>query len=258
MYTTRPETVFGVKFVALSPFHPVLATLSLGVELNQKIQDMANDCSTQTGIQKKEGVDLGLNVIHPLTKEPVPVFVCNYVLQSYGTGAVMGVPAHDERDKEFADLSGISYLPVIDEETQTLINSGPYSSLSIEEGKKQIVEKAEQENVGSLTTQFRLRDWLVSRQRYWGAPIPIVYCSSCPDPVPVPEDQLPVLLPPLASACDHDHHKHEAINTDADDEEDGNLRPVSSSLADFTDWINTTCPSFVFFFFSFLFSFLFY
>ncbi len=156
---------------------------------------------------------------------------------------MMGVPAHDERDREFAELANISFEAVVDHDTQTLINSGPFSGLPIKEAQAEIMKVAERDQVGSITTQFRLRDWLVSRQRYWGAPIPIVYCSQCPHPVPVPDDQLPVLLPPLSSSssssssCSHHGHDHE--------EDDDSPRNSNTLLADLSDWINTTCPSFV-------------
>lgn len=141
------------------------------------------------------GYKLPIQVIHPITKEELPVYVANYVLSDYGEGAVMGVPAHDERDGAFAKLFDLPVKPVISE--QKLVNSQQFNGLSVTDGIRQILAEGKQQGWGCASTRYRLRDWLISRQRYWGAPVPAIHCEHC-GVVPVPYEDLPVQLPKMA------------------------------------------------------------
>jgi leucyl-tRNA synthetase len=211
VYTTRPDTLMGVTYMAVAAEHP-LATRAAAD--NPEIAAFIKECTTSDAAEatietmEKRGMPLGISAIHPLTGEDVPLWVANFVLMSYGTGAVMAVPGHDERDWEFAKKHGIAIKQVIaptdgteidiEEAVYTdkgvLVNSGEYDGLSFEGAFNAIADHFEQTGRGGRTVNYRLRDWGVSRQRYWGAPIPIIYCDDC-DAVPVPEDQLPVVLP---------------------------------------------------------------
>ena len=211
VYTTRPDTLMGVTYMAVAAEHP-LATRAAAD--NPEIAAFIKECTTSDAAEatietmEKKGMPLGISAIHPLTGDDVPLWVANFVLMSYGTGAVMAVPGHDERDWEFAKKHGIAIKQVIaptdgteidiEEAVYTdkgvLVNSGEYDGLSFEGAFNAIADHFEQTGRGGRTVNYRLRDWGVSRQRYWGAPIPIIYCDDC-DAVPVPEDQLPVVLP---------------------------------------------------------------
>lgn len=215
VFTTRPDTVFGVTYMVLAPEHPLVETLTSGKpEENQvkafidRMKTLSEMARTSTDAEK-EGVFTGAYAINPMNGEKVPIWIANYVLMDYGTGAIMAVPAHDQRDFEFARKYDIPIRVVICEEDTPLdgrllpeayagdgvmVNSGPFDGLTVEEGQKQITADMEQKGIGEGTVNFRLRDWLISRQRYWGAPIPIVYCPQC-GTVPVPEKDLPVMLP---------------------------------------------------------------
>ncbi|HFC97410.1 MAG TPA: leucine--tRNA ligase [Thermosulfurimonas dismutans] len=214
VFTTRPDTLYGVTFISLSPEHPLAERLAEGSGLRAEFEAFRQRCRRQRreieeGVAEKEGLFLRAYAIHPLTGERVPIFAANFVLMEYGTGAVMAVPAHDQRDFEFAKRYGLPVKVVIrppegdlDPETMeaayedpgVMVNSGPFSGLPSEEGKRKIVEHLEDLGVGRRKITYRLRDWGVSRQRYWGCPIPVVYCERC-GIVPEKPENLPVKLP---------------------------------------------------------------
>ncbi|SMB80258.1 leucyl-tRNA synthetase [Desulfonispora thiosulfatigenes DSM 11270] len=216
VYTTRHDTIFGVTYVVLAPEHPLVEKLTQGTEYQANVQDFITKVQKLSEVDRtsteleKEGVFTGAYVINPLNGEEVPILVGNYVLYEYGTGAVMGVPAHDERDFKFAKKYNLNIRVVIEPEGQSLtvdqmedaytengimVNSGEFSGLANRDlGMQKIAEFLEANNKGQRKINYRLRDWLISRQRYWGAPIPIVYCEDC-GAVPVEEKDLPVLLP---------------------------------------------------------------
>ncbi len=212
VFTTRPDTLMGATYVAVAAEHP-LATLA--AQNNPELQAFIDECKrggvaeADIATQEKKGLATSLRVQHPLTGELLPVWVANYVLMNYGEGAVMAVPAHDERDFEFASKYGLPIKPVVrtsagDQtpapwqdaygEHGELINSGIFDGLDFDGAFDAIEVALQKKGLGQARTQFRLRDWGISRQRYWGCPIPIIHCESCGD-VPVPEDQLPVVLP---------------------------------------------------------------
>lgn len=215
VFTTRIDTVYGVTFVVLAPEHPFVPELmgrsprkeELERAVNALLMESMEERTAET--TEKRGVFLDAYAIHPLTGERVPIWTADYVLMEYGTGAIMAVPAHDQRDLEFARQYGLPVRIVIkppdtdlDEATMTqayvepgiMVNSDRFSGMDSEAAKDAIADYMEQRGIGKRSVQYRLRDWLISRQRYWGTPIPIVYCDAC-GVVPVPEDQLPVLLP---------------------------------------------------------------
>jgi leucyl-tRNA synthetase len=220
VFTTRPDTLFGVTFFVLSPEHPLAEKLAEMSGMKKELEDMILEnqkiglAEREEGRFEKKGFFTGFHVINPVNGEKVPVWVANYVLMEYGTGAVMGVPAHDERDFEFAVKFGIPVKTVIapsDKSTDPqdfdvmgmgtaytgdgiMINSGKFSGLPNREGGRKVVEYLEEKGLGKKAVAYRLRDWLISRQRYWGNPIPVIYCDKC-GIVPVPEEDLPVLLP---------------------------------------------------------------
>jgi len=214
VFTTRADTIMGVTFCAVAPEHPLAQAAAAG---NSKVADFIEQCKkggqteAEIATREKEGIDTGLTVVHPITGESVPVWVGNYVLMSYGDGAVMGVPAHDERDFAFANKYGIPIKQVVqvgdnvfddkvwhdwyaDKQHGVLINSGQFNGLSHSLAVSQVAEFLKKKGLGDIQTTWRLRDWGISRQRYWGTPIPIIHCPSC-GPVPVPEKDLPVVLP---------------------------------------------------------------
>lgn len=242
VFTTRPDTLYGVTYMVLAPEHTLVEKLIQGKEQEAEVRSFVEQMKKESDITRtsldaeKVGLFTGAYAKHPLTDELIPIWVANYVLMDYGTGAVMGVPAHDERDFAFAKKYELAIKPVINPEDPnmlvdeigidsaytedgTLIYSGPFDGMPNRDAIRAISEHLEKEGKGGLTTSFRLRDWLVSRQRYWGAPIPIVYCDSC-GVVPVPKDQLPVHLP-------------------EDVVIDGKRNPLTTSEA----FLNTTCPS---------------
>ena len=197
VFTTRPDTLFGGSFVGLSPFHTLAKQIA---ETNKEVADFISQCEQDQmkGADAKEnkekkGVFTGINCKHPLTGKDMPLWLANFVLMDYGTGAVFGCPAHDERDKEFWDKYGIEYLPVIDENGK-LINSGKFNGLTSKEAKEEITKELEKLGRGEAKVMYKLRDWGVSRQRYWGCPIPMVYCDKC-GCVPEKEENLPITLP---------------------------------------------------------------
>ena len=234
VFTTRADTLYGVTYVVLAPENE-LVDLITPPEYKDKVEEYReqvkkiSEIDRMSTVREKTGVFTGAYAIHPLTKARVPIWIADYVLAGYGTGCVMAVPAHDERDYEFATKYNLGIVRVIngpngDEalpfcEYGVLTNSGEFDGVTSEEARSLIVKKLEKEGKGQFKVTYRLRDWLVSRQRYWGAPIPIIYCDKC-GIVPVPEDQLPVELP------------YNVVFTP-----DG-----ESPLAKCEEFINTTCP----------------
>ncbi len=209
VFTTRADTLFGVSYVVLAPEHPLVKKLTSDKQ-RQAVEDYiletskTNEIDRLSTTREKTGVYIGHNAINPINGKSVPIYAADYVLYSYGTGAVMGVPAHDERDFEFAKkydlpitrvIKGVGCnddLPFV--EDGIVINSPGFDGLNGEEARKAILNKLAKEGIGEHKTNYRLRDWLVSRQRYWGAPIPVIYCDKC-GIVPVPYEDLPVKLP---------------------------------------------------------------
>ena len=214
IFTTRPDTLWGVTFMALAPESPLveqIVTEDRREELKEFLTRMSQqDRYKRTAVgAEKEGFFLGRHAINPVNNEKVPIYVANYILMEYGTGAIMAVPAHDQRDFEFARKYGLPIKVVIRpegkelkpeemekayEEPGIMVNSGPFTGVKSEEGVRKVIDWLEEKGIGKRSVQYKLRDWLISRQRYWGAPIPVVYCEKC-GIVPVPEDQLPVVLP---------------------------------------------------------------
>ncbi len=237
VFTTRIDTIFGVSFVVLAPEHPLVEKIT-SPEQAKAVKDYVHTATRRTEIERlstameKDGVFTGAYAIHPYTGDNIPIYIADYVLMSYGTGSIMAVPAHDQRDFDFADRYNLPIPPVISsieglkeplEEAWAgsgkLINSGPWSGLDNEEAAAQLTADIEKKGLGHAKINYRLRDWLVSRQRYWGTPIPIIHCPQCGQ-VPVPENQLPVLLP-----------------------EDAEFRPTGESPLRFhQDFLHTTCP----------------
>ncbi len=214
VFTTRPDTLYGVTFVSLSPEHPLALELVRGTELEKELLALREEVrrerrKIEEGVFEKKGLFLNAYALHPLTGERVPIFAANFVLMEYGTGAVMAVPAHDQRDFEFAKKYGLPIKVVIKpkdrdlvpeemegayEDPGVMVNSGPFDGLPSEEGKKAVTKYLEEKGLGQARVTYRLRDWGVSRQRYWGCPIPVVYCEKC-GLVPEKIENLPVVLP---------------------------------------------------------------
>ncbi|MHC4481819.1 MAG: leucine--tRNA ligase, partial [Planctomycetota bacterium] len=240
-FTTRPDTLWGVTFMCLAPEHPAIPALVAGTEHEEEVLGFVAEAREQSEVARssdtvqKEGVFTGRYVINPVNGEEVPLWVANYALMEYGTGAVMAVPAHDQRDLEFARQYGLPVKVVIqprgeelraDEMSEAydgpgvMLDSGPFDGTPVPECVHDVVEHLEENGIGEADVNYRLRDWLISRQRYWGAPIPIVHCEQC-GTVPVPEEDLPVLLPA-----------------------DVDFTPRGKSPLAFVDeFVQTTCPS---------------
>lgn len=235
VFTTRPDTLFGATFLVLAPEHPLVASLTTD-EHKQRVEQYVTEAQKKSDIDRmnesreKTGVPTGGYAVNPATKERIPVWVADYVLMGYGTGAIMAVPAHDERDHAFANAFDLPIVRVVkndadDECTHdegTMINSGEYDGLTSDQAREKIVADLKEAGVAEEKTNYRMRDWLISRQRYWGTPIPIVHCEK-DGAVAVPDDQLPILLPEVESF-----------------EPTGDGRGV---LAQNDDWVNTTCPT---------------
>lgn len=214
IFTTRPDTIFGVSFMSLAPEHPLVKKLVENTEHEKEVLEFVNETiiekqrAAQDEEPEKKGVFTGAHCINPFNGQRVPIYVANFVLMEYGTGAVMAVPAHDQRDFEFARKYDLPVKVVIQPEDNEitgeleeayvdsgkLVNSDKFIGMKSEEAKSAIIKFAEEKGFGHSHTTYRLRDWGISRQRYWGSPIPIIYCVNC-GTVPVPEDQLPVTLP---------------------------------------------------------------
>jgi len=231
VFTTRPDTVFGATFVVLAPEHPLTLKLAKSPEVKAFVERMKQKSTRERGIEEeKEGVFLGVYAVNPATGEKIPVWTANYVLYEYGTGAIMCVPAHDQRDYEFAIKYGLPIKQVIKpyqgeapkdrayEDPGILINSAQFSGMDSTEAKKAITQWLKDKGLGDFKITYRLRDWNISRQRYWGTPIPVVYCDHC-GIVPVPEDQLPVMLPYKVEITGH-----------------------GNPLEKVPDFVHTTCP----------------
>ncbi len=216
VFTTRQDTVFGATFMSLAPEHPLALSLSKGTPQEKAVRDFVDkmkrlDWKKRTAeTAEKEGVFTGAYCLNPMTKARMPIFVANFVLMEYGTGAVMAVPTHDQRDFEFAKKYRLSLIVVIQKEDRSLsaetmaeayegegvlVNSGPFDGMVSVKAREAIARYLEERKTGGSRVSYRLRDWGISRQRYWGAPIPIIYCDRC-GTVPVPEKDLPVVLPP--------------------------------------------------------------
>lgn len=238
VFTTRPDTLFGVTFFILAPEHSLVDKIVEKEDRKKEIEKVKNIISRQSDIERgsaeieKVGCFTGRYVINPLDGREIPVWIANYVLLEYGTGAIMAVPAHDERDYEFAVKYDIPIIEVISPDGKNhpdlstaysgegiMINSGKFSGMTSEKGRKDITSYLEEKDIGRFHVNYKLRDWLISRQRYWGAPIPIIYCDRC-GIVPVPEKDLPILLP-----------------------YDVDFKPKGLSPLFYCDeFVNTTCP----------------
>ena len=239
IYTTRPDTLFGATYMVVAPEHPIVKTLADRITNLGAVQEYQMQAARKSDFERSElakdktGVPLeGITAINPATGKPIPVWISDYVLMGYGTGAIMAVPGHDTRDYEFAKKMGLPIVEVVaggditkeaytDCESGVLVNSGFLNGMQVEDAKKAMIDWLEEQGIGRKKTNFKLRDWLFSRQRYWGEPIPLVYCEHC-GWVPIPEEELPLRLPEI---------------DDFKPADDG-----SSALAHATDWIHTTCP----------------
>jgi leucyl-tRNA synthetase len=245
VFTTRPDTVHGMTFAVLAPEHPLVDRITTAdrrgaVAAYVERARRTTEIERQSTERDSDGVLTGAYAVNPVDGRDIPIFVADYVLPGYGTGAIMAVPAHDQRDYEFAQKYGLPVIPVIQplaveadaekaaerayEGEGILVNSGPFDGLPSARARQATADRMEAEGYGGRTVQYRMRDWLISRQRYWGAPIPVVHCERC-GTVPVPEQDLPVLLPHMPA--------DEAIPR-------GDGR---SPLANLPDFVNTTCPA---------------
>jgi leucyl-tRNA synthetase len=241
VFTTRPDTLFGATFFVMAPEHPDVFKLAQGTEYDDQVHQYVNRALTESletrgAVDKpKTGVPLGRTVTNPVTGEQIPMYVADYVLMEYGTGAIMAVPAHDQRDYDFAVEFDLPIRQVVapaegetpegeafaaHTENERLINSGEFSGMSAVDGQQAIVAWLDREGKGHASVSYKLRDWLLSRQRYWGCPIPVVYCESC-GIVPVADKDLPVELP------------------DIEDYQPKGRAPLATA----DDWVNTRCPS---------------
>lgn len=238
VFSTRPDTLFGATFVVLAPEHPLATKLGVGDFADATINYVKeavkkSEVERSNDTREKTGVFTGSYAINPINGEKVPVWVADYVLGGYGTGAVMAVPAHDERDFMFAEKFSLPIIEVIDKPQDyteidvyhgegSLINSGEFDGMSTSDAREEIVAWLEQQGLGRNKITYKMRDWLISRQRYWGAPIPIIHCAEH-GAVAVPDNQLPVILPEVVDYAPKGDGK--------------------SALASVSDWVNTTCPT---------------
>ncbi len=240
VYTTRPDTLFGATYMVVSPEHPMLEKYQADIQNLDAIHAYQEQAARKSDFERSElakdktGVAIeGLKAVNPVNGKEIPIWVSDYVLMSYGTGAIMAVPAHDTRDWEFAKKFDLPIIEVVaggenvqeeaftDVATGKLINSDFLNGMEVADAKKKMIEYLEEKHIGRGKTNFKLRDWVFSRQRYWGEPIPIVHCDKC-GYVPLPESELPLELPDVESYMPTDNGE--------------------SPLAAMKDWVNTTCP----------------
>lgn len=239
VYTTRPDTLFGATYMVIAPEHPIIKELAAeitnldGIEEYREFASKKSDFERTELVKEKTGVEIkGIRAINPATEKEIPIFISDYVLMTYGTGAIMAVPGHDTRDFEFAKKFNLPIIEVVaggnveeeaftDIENGTMINSDILNGLSVKDAKEKIATFLEEKNIGKRKINYKLRDWVFSRQRYWGEPIPLVYCEKC-GWVPVPENELPLNLPEVESYEPTDNGE--------------------SPIANITEWVNTTCP----------------
>ena len=239
VYTTRPDTLFGATYMVISPEHPLIDKYKEEIENYEAILAYRTEAAKKSDfertelVKEKTGVVLsGITAINPVNGREIPIWISDYVLMTYGTGAIMAVPAHDTRDWEFAKKFDLPIIEVVaggnvqkeaytNTQTGKMVNSGFLDGLEVAEAKEKIIEFLTEKGIGHKKTNYKLRDWVFSRQRYWGEPIPIVHCEKC-GPVAIPEDQLPLTLPEVESYMPTDNGE--------------------SPLAAMTDWVNTTCP----------------
>ena len=241
VYTTRPDTLFGATYMVIAPEHKLIEKYASKISNMDEVENYKTRASLKSDFERSEinkdktGVEIkGITATNPLTGKEIPIWISDYVLSSYGTGAIMAVPAHDTRDYEFAKKFNLPIIQVVDGEnvnldeeaftdveTGTLINSDFLNGLEVSEAKKKVTEYLEKNNIGTKKVNYKLRDWVFSRQRYWGEPIPMVYCEHC-GWQPIPETELPLKLPEIE---------------DYEPGENG-----ESPLSKLTDWINTSCP----------------
>jgi len=238
VYTTRPDTLFGATFMVLAPEHSLAKELAVD-ETREAVEDYIFRASMKSSVDRlqdkeKTGVFTGKYAVNPVNNTPIPIWISDYVLADYGTGAIMCVPAHDDRDFEFAKKFNIPIVQVISKdgaaiedmteaytESGVMVNSGEFNGMKSEDAKRDLPKILESRGIGKVTTNYKLRDWVFSRQRYWGEPIPIIHCEHC-GAVPVPEEELPLTLPEVES--------YQPTGTG------------ESPLADIEEWVNTTCP----------------
>ena len=239
VYTTRPDTLFGATYMVISPEHPYIELWADKIKNIDAVREYRAEANKKSDFERTElvkdktGVRIdGINAINPLTEKEIPIYVSDYVLMSYGTGAIMAVPAHDTRDHDFAKAFNLPIVEVIaggdvEKEPYTdvaagrLVNSGFLNGMEVKDAKKAVIEYLEEHKIGKRKVNYKLRDWVFSRQRYWGEPIPIIHCPHC-GAVPVPESELPLLLPEVDSYEPTDNGE--------------------SPIAKMTDWVNTKCP----------------
>ncbi|HOF27626.1 MAG TPA: leucine--tRNA ligase, partial [Clostridia bacterium] len=239
VYTTRPDTLYGVTYMVISPEHPYLEEYKSLIENIDEIREYQTESSKKSDFERAEiakektGVEIkGIKAVNPVNNKEISIWVSDYVLMSYGTGAIMAVPGHDKRDYEFAKKFNLPIIEVVsggdlsveaytDIEEGVMVNSGIIDGLEVKDAKVKIIEYIESKGIGKAKDNFKLRDWVFSRQRYWGEPIPLVYCDTC-GWVPIEESELPLLLPDLETY---------------EPAEDG-----ESPLSKITDWVNTACP----------------
>jgi leucyl-tRNA synthetase len=236
VFTTRPDTLWGATYFAIAPEHPLAERMAAASGRTDELQAFRDQVGRLSEIDRastereKSGISLGVHALNPVNGERIPVWTADYILMDYGTGAIMAVPGHDERDFDFATKYGLEVRKVVEaEDGETvlpyvgpgrLVNSGEFDGTPVTESVTAVTEWLESKDLGRSAVNFRLRDWLISRQRYWGTPIPIVHCETCGE-VPVPDDQLPVVLPEIV---------------------DFNPRDEASPLASAEEWVKVPCP----------------
>ncbi|MCX7885585.1 MAG: leucine--tRNA ligase, partial [Caloramator sp.] len=239
IFTTRPDTLFGATYMVLSPEHPLIDKYKDKITNYDKVEEYREIASKKSDFERTElskektGVPLkGIKAINPVNGNTIPVWISDYVLMTYGTGAIMAVPAHDERDFEFAKKFNLPIIEVVkggnveeaaftDTETGILVNSGFLNGLEVKDAKEKIINWLEEKKIGKRKVNYKLRDWVFSRQRYWGEPIPLVYCEKC-GWTPIPEEELPLTLPEVENYVPTENGE--------------------SPLANIRDWVETTCP----------------